>query len=120
MTVDTIPLGKMQLEIPVKSIPTHSGDLHLANHKVENVQQVDELEWKFIPTAKGSMSVSSVFKTMILVVFFSFLCCSCCLCLCCKNCWLRIMRWWYFDDSTCRTIVFKPKVVNSISTNTDG
>ena len=30
------------------------------------------------------------------------------------------MRWWYFDDSPCRTIVFKPKVVNSISTTTDG
>ena len=69
MTVDTLPLGKIQLEIPVKSIPTHEGELHLANHKVENVQKlVDEQEWKFIHTAKGSMSSSSVFKTMIFLV----------------------------------------------------
>ena len=30
------------------------------------------------------------------------------------------MRWWYFDDTTYRTIVFRPKVVNSTSTTTDG
>jgi hypothetical protein len=88
--------------------------------KVQNVQKlVDEQEWKFIHTAKGSMSLLSVVKTMIFVVFFSLLFCCCCLCRCCRNCWLRIMRWWYFDDSTCRTILFKPKVVNSISTTTD-
>jgi len=64
MTVNTLPLGKIQLEIPVKSIPTHDGELHLANHKVKNVQKlVDEQEWKFIHTAKGSMSLSCVFKT---------------------------------------------------------
>ena len=92
MTVDTLPLGKIQLEIPVKSIPTHGGELHLANHKVENVQKlVDEQEWKFIHTAKESMSLSSVFKTMTFVVFFSLLCCCCCLCRCCRYCWLRIM-----------------------------
>jgi len=72
MTVDTLRLGKIQLEIPVKSIPTHGRELHLTNHKVENVQKlVDEQEWKFIHTAKGSISLSSVFKTMIFVVFFS-------------------------------------------------
>jgi hypothetical protein len=30
------------------------------------------------------------------------------------------MRWWYFDDNTCRTIVFRPKIVNSVSTTDDG
>ena len=29
------------------------------------------------------------------------------------------MRWWYFDDSTCRTIVFRPKTVNSVSRSHD-
>jgi hypothetical protein len=31
------------------------------------------------------------------------------------------MRWWYFDDNMCRAVVFRPKIVNSISTfNDDG
>ena len=121
MTVDALPLDELQLEIPVKSIPTHDGELHLANHRVENVQKlVEEQEWKFAHTVKKNMSLSSVFNTIIIVVFVCLLCCCCCLCRCCRNCWLRIMRWWYFDDTTYGTIVFRPKVVNSISTTTDG
>ena len=69
---------------------------------------------------KKKMSHLSVLGTMIFVVFFSLLCCCCCLCRCCRNCWIRIMRWWYFDDTTYRKIVFRPKIVNSISTTTDG
>jgi hypothetical protein len=34
MTVDALPLGEIKLETPIKSIPTHDGELHLANHKV--------------------------------------------------------------------------------------
>jgi len=30
------------------------------------------------------------------------------------------MRWWYFDDNMCRTIVFRPKIVNTVSTADDG
>jgi hypothetical protein len=47
MTVDAIPLGKIQLESHIKSVSTHDGDLHLANHKNENAEKlVDEKEWK--------------------------------------------------------------------------
>jgi len=58
--------------------------------------------------------------TVIFVVFYNLLCCCCYLCHCCRNCWLRIMKWWYFEDNTCRTIVFRPKIVNSVSTTNDG
>ena len=120
MNVDALPLGELQLEIPIKSIPTHDGDLHLANHKVENVQRlVDEQEWKVTHTAEKSMSLLSMIGTMIFVVSFCLLCCCCCLCRCCRNCWIRIMKWWYFDSNTCRTIVFRPKIVNSINTTND-
>jgi hypothetical protein len=117
MTFDALPLGEIQLEIPIKSISTHDGDLHLANHKVENVQKLaDEQEWKVTHSAEKKMSLISMIGTMVLVVFFSLLCCCCCLCRCCRNCWLRIMRWWYFDDNTYGTIVFRPKIVNTVST----
>jgi outer membrane biogenesis lipoprotein LolB len=47
MTIDALPLGEVKLEIPIKGIPTHDRDLHLANHKVDTVQKlVDEQEWK--------------------------------------------------------------------------
>ena len=121
MNVDAPPLGELQLEIPIKGIPTHDGDLHLANHKVEKVQKlVDEQEWKVTHTAEKSMSLLSMIGTMISVVSFCLLCCCCCLCRCCRNCWVRIMRWWYFDDNTCKTIVFRPKIINSVSTTNDG
>jgi len=121
ITVDALPLGEVQLEAPMKSIPTHDGDLHLANHKVENVQKlIDEQEWKVMHTAEKNMSLLSTIGTMIFVVFLCLLCCYCCFCRCCRNCWLRIMRWWYFDDNTCRTILLRSTIVNSLSTANDG
>ena len=32
-----LPLVEIKLETPIKNISTHDGNLHLANHKVENV-----------------------------------------------------------------------------------
>jgi len=119
MTIDALPLGEIQLETPIKSILTHDGDLHLANHKVENVLKLaDEQEWKGKHTAQKNMSLLSMIGTMVFVVLFS-LCCSCCFCHCCRNCWLQIMRWWYLNDNMCITIVFRPKIVNSISASND-
>jgi hypothetical protein len=121
MTIDALPLGEVKLEIPIKGISTHDGDLRLANHKVDTVQKlVDEQEWKVKNTAEKKMSFISMIGTMVLVVFLCLSCCCCCLCHCCRNCWLRIMRWWYFDNNTCGTIVFRPKIVNSLSTTNDG
>ena len=57
MNVHALPLGEIQLETPIKSIPTHDWDLHLANHKVENVQRLfDEQEWKVTHTAEKNVS----------------------------------------------------------------
>ena len=71
-----------------------------------------------IPQEKN-MSLLSMFGTVVFVVFFCLLCSCCCLGRC-KNCWLWIMRWWYFDDNMCRTIVYRPKIVNTVSTADDG
>jgi hypothetical protein len=120
MTVEALPLGKIQLEAPMKGIPTHDGELHLAHHKNENVERlVDEQEWKVKHTAGKNGSILSMIGTLTFVVLFCFLCCCCCLCRCCRNCWLRSMKW-YFDENTCRTIVFRPKIVNSLHTTDDG
>jgi hypothetical protein len=122
VTVDALPLGEILLEAPIKSIPTHYRDFHLANHKVENVRKlVGGQEWKGKHTTQKNMSLLSVIGTMIFVVLFGLFCCSCCFCCCCRNCWLWIMRWCYFDDNMCRAVVYRPKIVSSISTsNVDG
>jgi hypothetical protein len=73
MTVDALPLGEIQLETPIESIPTHDWDLHLANHKVENVQKLfDEQELKVAHTAEKNMPLLSMIAIMIFVVFLAF------------------------------------------------
>ena len=67
MNVDTLSLGAIQLKDPIKSIPTHDEDLHLANHKIENVQKlVDEQEQKVAHTSGKNMSLLCMFGTLIL------------------------------------------------------
>jgi hypothetical protein len=67
MNVDTLSLGAIQLKDPIKSIPTHDEDLHLANHKIENVQKlVGEQEQKVAHTSAKNMSLLSMFGTVIL------------------------------------------------------
>jgi hypothetical protein len=73
MTFDALPLGKIQLETPIRSIPTHDGDLHLTNHKNENVEKrVDEQEWKVKHTAGKNLSLLSMIGTVTVAVFFFF------------------------------------------------
>jgi hypothetical protein len=56
VTIDTLPLGEVKLEITIKGIPTHNGDLHLANHKVDIVKKiVDEQEWKVKDAAEKNV-----------------------------------------------------------------
>ena len=67
MNVDTLSLGAIQLKEPIKSIPTYDEDLHLANHKIENVQKlVDEQEQKVAHTSGKNMSLLCMFGTVIL------------------------------------------------------
>jgi hypothetical protein len=124
VTIDTLPLGEVgeaNLEVPVKGVSTHDEDLHLTNHKVNTVKRIiDEHEWNGKDATGKRMSFMSLFGTMVFVVFLCFLCFCSGLCRCCKNCWLRIVRWWYFDDKTYGTIVFRTKIVNNLSTTNDG
>jgi hypothetical protein len=50
------------------------------------------------------------------LIFVLVLCILCCCCLCHRNCWYRVMKWWYCDNNGYGTIVFRPKFINSGST----
>jgi hypothetical protein len=117
MAVDAVVLGELQLETQLKNIPIHEEDLNLVSHKVENVQNlVNKQECKARHSVGKRMSLLSVIGTVIFVVLFTFLSCCCCFCRCCRNCWPRFMRW-YYDDSTCTKITFRPKIVNNVCTS---
>jgi hypothetical protein len=116
VTVDTLTLGEIKLEILVKGISTHEEEMRLANHKVDRVQKlVNEQEWEVNHTAEKEGSLLSMNRTLIFVLGLCILCCCCCLC-CCRNCWYRAMKWWYFDNNRYGTIAFRPKIINSVST----
>jgi hypothetical protein len=116
-TVNALPLGEFKLNLP-KSIVTHNEDLHVARHKVDNVKGiVDEQTGKVTGATGRNMSFASMLGTMVVFVILCFLCC---LCRCYRPCWLKIGRWWYFVHKPCGTIVFRPKIVNSLSTIPDG
>ena len=75
MNVDKLYLGAIQLKDPIKNIPNHDEDLHLANHKVENVQKlIEEQEQKVAHTSGKNMSLLSMFGTVVFVVFFFVFC----------------------------------------------
>jgi len=116
VTVDMLTFGEIKLEIPVKCIATHEEEMRLANHKVDRVQElVSEQEWKVNHTAEKERSSLTTNKTLVFVLVLCILCSCCCLCRC-RNCWYRVMKWWYFDNNRYGTIVFRHKIVNSIST----
>jgi hypothetical protein len=95
--------------------------MRLANHRVDRVQElVSEQEWKVNHTAEKERSSLTTNRTLVFVLVLSILCSCCCLCRCCRNCWYRVMKWWYFDNKRYGTIVFRPKIVNSISTTDAG
>jgi hypothetical protein len=39
-SLDALPLGEIQSETPIRSIPTHDGVLKLANHKDESFYKI--------------------------------------------------------------------------------
>jgi hypothetical protein len=74
INVDTLPSGAIQLEAPIKSIQTHDENLHLANHKIDNVQKLVEQEQNVTHTSGKNMSFLSLIVTDFFSVFF-LLCC---------------------------------------------
>ena len=92
----------------------HLDDLKIANHKVEVVEGLIEGQECKLRHANMDHHLSFLsyvgMVTTTLTFFIMFYCC------CCKRC-LKLCpnfsRWWK-DNSPCTTIVFKPRIVNSI------
>ncbi|PNF19010.1 hypothetical protein B7P43_G12398 [Cryptotermes secundus] len=112
-----IHLGKLQLETPLKNGLTHNDKLRLVSHKVEDVEKLkEEQEWKLKhENSTRQLSLLSSVGAVALVLLIGILCCCC---RCCRNCWPKFVKW-AWDDSKCSTVIFKPKIINSVHTSND-
>jgi len=107
-------LNSIHLNLPLTNVIHRLDDLKVASHEVEEVEKlIEEQDWKL---RHSNMDYHFSFLSYVgmvttaLTFFILFYCC------CCKRC-LKLCpnfsRWWK-DNNPCTTIVFKPKIVNSI------
>jgi len=107
-------LNSIHLNLPLTNVIHRLDDLKVASHKVEEIEKlIEEQDWKLRHSNMGNhlpfLSYVGM-VTMALTFFILFYCC------CCKRCLYlcpNFSRWWK-DNNPCTTIVFKPKIVNSI------
>ena len=106
--------NKIHLNLPLTNVIHHLDDLKVAYHKVEEVEKlIEEQDWKLrLSNMDYHLSFLSYVGMVIttLTCFILFYCC------CCKRC-LKLgpdFSRWLKDNNPCTTIVFKPKIVNSI------
>ena len=103
--------------LPVHYIIHHLDYFKVANEKVEDVERLtEEQDWKL---RHSNMDYYLSFLSYVgmvpttLIFFILFYCCYCKRCLkLCPN----FSRWWK-DNNPYTTIVFKPKIVNSIQSS---
>ena len=107
-------LNNIHLNLPLTNVIHHLDDLKVANHKVEEVEKlIEEQNWKL---RHSNMDYHLSFLSYVGMVTTTLTCFILFYCCCCKRC-LKLCpnfsRWWK-DNNPCTTIVFKPKIVNSI------
>jgi hypothetical protein len=110
-------LDDIHLDLPLNNVINHLDDLRWASHKVNDVERiVAEQEWKMrrsnIDYHLSFLSYVGMITTGLTLCIFAYCCC----CKCCrKNC-PSFSKWWK-DNNPCTTIIFKPKIVNSVHTS---
>jgi hypothetical protein len=112
-------LNKIHLDLPIKRAVNHLDDLNLASYRVEEVEKLirGRVKLKHSNTDYHLSFLSYVGMIITCLIFVIFCYCSCCRCFHrkCPN----FFKWWQ-DNNPCRTIVLKPKIVNSIHTSRKG
>jgi hypothetical protein len=108
-------LNELHLHIPLRSV-ANSLDLRTASHKVEDVENsILEQDWKIKhSTVDSHLSFLSYVGMVTTTSSLTLIClCYCCCSKCCSKQRPKFSKWWN-DNNPCTTIVFKPKIVNSI------
>jgi hypothetical protein len=95
---------------------SHNDKLQFASYKVNDVQKLIEVyEWKLKhDRSTFQLSVLSSIGRAMLTLLIAILCCCCC----CRNCWAKFLTW-DWNNSKCSTIIFKPRIINSLHTSID-
>jgi hypothetical protein len=107
-------LNELHLHVPLRSVTSSFDDLRIASHKVEDAEnQIHEQDWKIKHSTVDShltfLSYVGMVTTSLTLICLCYCCCARCHRKQCPN----FSKWWK-DNNPCTTIVFRPKIVNSI------
>jgi hypothetical protein len=107
-------LSQIHLDLPIKNVVKHLDDLRVASYKVDEVEKIIlEQEWKLKHSNMNyKLSILSYFGMITTCLILILFCCCCC-CKCFRRSCPNFFRWWK-NNNPCTTIVFKPKIVNSV------
>lgn len=113
-----VNLSEILLNLPMKHMVNHLADLDVASHKVEEVEKLlDEQEWKMkhYNTYKHMSFLSYIGSTVMVMIVIT---CCCCYCRCCRQILPKTCKWMK-DSESCTKIVFRPKIINKVSTSSE-
>ena len=116
---NTFKLNELHLHTPLRSVTSSLDDWRFASHKAEDVQNpVLEHDWKIKHSTVDShlsfLSYVGMVTTSLTLICLSYCCCSRC---CHRRC-PKFSKWWE-DNNPCTTIIFKPRIVNSVHPSSD-
>jgi len=116
---NTFKLNELHLHIPLRSVTSSLNDLRFVSHKVEDVENlILEQDWKIKHSTVNShlsfLSYVGMVTTSLTLICLCYCCCS----RCCHKRWPKFSKWWK-DNNPCNTIIFKPRIVNSIHSSSE-
>ena len=110
----TFKLNELHLRIPLRSVTNSLDDLRIASHKVEDVENlILEQDWKIKHSTVDSHLSFLPYVGMVTASLTLICLCYCCCSKCCHKRCPKFSKWWK-DNNPCTTIIFKPKIINSI------
>lgn len=117
---ERINIEEIKSFLPLKPITNRLEDISISSHKISEVEQmIHEQEWKL--HNNNNMSRVSVISYVCIVVISLILCLYICKkCGCLKYMYNNVSKRWKDDDCCgCRSICFRPTIVNTIDRTAD-
>jgi len=107
---------ELHLHISLSSVTNVLDDLRIASHKLEDVENlILEQDWKIKHSTVYSRLPFLSYVGMVMTSLTLTCLCYCCCSKCCRKRCPKLSKWW--KDNPCTTIIYKPKIVNSIQSS---
>jgi hypothetical protein len=114
-----LKLDAISIKTPIMNILTHTDELKLASHKVDDLEKlIRGQEWKLTQNAKThQLSIIAYTASLTLGLLMCILLC-CCWCKCCRNWGLKSLRACK-ECNRCTAIIFKPRIATNVHASDD-